>query len=34
MALQPGETDAKVMLAEVRRDDFPEAAASLNGIDA
>lgn len=35
MALQPGETDAKVMLAEVyyRRDDFPEAAASLNGMD-
>ena len=33
--LQPGDTDAKVMLAEVfyRRDDFQKAAASLNGVD-
>ena len=33
--LQPGAADAKVMLAEVfyRRDDFQQAAASLNGID-
>jgi hypothetical protein len=34
-ALRPGETDPKVMLAEVyyRRDDFEKAAASLNGVD-
>jgi hypothetical protein len=33
--LQPHDTDAKVMLAEVfyRRDDFQKAAASLKGID-
>src|SRR5213080_1093879 len=33
--LQPDDTDAKVMLAEVfyRRDDFQKAAASLNGVD-
>src|SRR6266568_1339689 len=33
--LQPKETDAKVMLAEVfyRRDDFQKAAASLSGVD-
>src|SRR5207302_6670635 len=33
--LQPGDADAKVMLAEVfyRRDDFQEAATSLNGVD-
>src|SRR5205807_4506357 len=33
--LQPGDADAKVMLAEVfyRRDDFQRAAASLNGVD-
>jgi hypothetical protein len=36
MALQPGATDAKVVLAEVfyRRDDFQQAAAALNGIEA
>ncbi len=35
ITLQPGEADAKVMLAEVfyRRDDFQKAAASLNGVD-
>lgn len=35
LVLQPGDTDAKVMLAEVfyRRDDFQKAAASLNGVD-
>jgi hypothetical protein len=35
MTLQPGDTDAKVMLAEVfyRRDDFQKAAVSLNGVD-
>lgn len=35
ISLQPGDTDAKVMLAEAfyRRDDFQKAAASLNGID-
>jgi predicted Zn-dependent protease len=34
-ALRPGDTDPKIMLAEVyyRRDDFEKAAASLNGID-
>ncbi len=33
--LQPGDADAKVMLAEVfyRRDDFQKAAASLKGVD-
>jgi len=33
--LQPDDTDAKVMLAEVfyRRDDFQKAATSLNGVD-
>jgi hypothetical protein len=35
ITLQPKDTDAKVMLAEVfyRRDDFQKAAASLSGID-
>jgi hypothetical protein len=35
ITLQPGDTDAKVMLAEVfyRRDDFQKAAASLNGVE-
>src|SRR5437762_2614822 len=35
LVLQPDDTDAKVMLAEVfyRRDDFQKAAASLNGVD-
>ena len=35
IALRPGETDAKVMLAEVyyRRDDFEQAAAALDGVD-
>jgi predicted Zn-dependent protease len=35
IALQPGDDDAKVMLAEAfyRRDDFQKAAASLNGIE-
>jgi Aspartyl protease/Tetratricopeptide repeat len=35
LVLQPGDTDAKVMLAEVfyRRDDFQKAAASLKGVD-
>jgi hypothetical protein len=35
LALQPDNTDAKVMLAEVfyRRDDFQKAAASLDGVD-
>ncbi len=35
ISLQPKETDAKVMLAEVfyRRDDFQKAAASLSGLD-
>jgi aspartyl protease/tetratricopeptide repeat protein len=35
IALRPGDTDPKVMLAEVyyRRDDFEQAAASLNGVD-
>jgi hypothetical protein len=34
-ALRPGDTDPKVMLAEVyyRRDDFEKAAATLSGID-
>ncbi|HEY3660481.1 MAG TPA: aspartyl protease family protein, partial [Candidatus Udaeobacter sp.] len=34
-ALQHGNTDAKVMLAETfyRRDDFPKAAAALDGVD-
>ncbi len=33
--LQPKDSDAKVMLAEVfyRRDDFQKAAASLSGVD-
>jgi hypothetical protein len=35
ITLQPGYSDAKVMLAEVfyRRDDFQKAAASLNGVE-
>ena len=35
LVIQPGDTDAKVMLAEVfyRRDDFQKAAASLKGVD-
>jgi predicted Zn-dependent protease len=35
IALQPGVTDAKVMLAEVfyRRDNLQKAAASLNGVE-
>src|SRR3954447_8168034 len=35
VALQLGNTDARVMLAEAfyRRDDFPKAAAALNGVD-
>src|SRR3954471_19892534 len=35
VALQPGNTDATVMLGEAfyRRDDFPKAAAALNGVD-
>ena len=35
ISLQPKETDAKVMLAEVfyRRDDFQKAAAALNDVD-
>jgi len=35
ITLQPGDADAKVMLAEVfyRRDDFQKAGASLNGVD-
>jgi Aspartyl protease/Tetratricopeptide repeat len=35
LRLKPGDTDAKVMLAEAfyRRDDFQQAAASLNGVD-
>jgi hypothetical protein len=35
IALRPGDTDPKIMLAEVyyRRDDFEKAAASLDGID-
>jgi hypothetical protein len=35
MALQPGNADPKVMLAEAfyRRDDFQKAAAALNGVD-
>ena len=35
IALQPGDVDAKVMLAEAfyRRDDFQKAAASLNGVE-
>jgi len=35
LALQPDNTDAKVMLAEVfyRRDDFQKAAAALKGVD-
>ena len=35
IALQPGDADAKVMLAEAfyRRDDFQKAAASLNGVE-
>src|SRR3954467_11692804 len=34
-ALQPGKTDATGMLGEAfyRRDDFPKAAAALNGVD-
>src|SRR5437773_12548867 len=33
--LQPGDADAKIMLAEVfyRRADFQKAAAALNGVD-
>ena len=36
IALQPGDADAKIMLAEAfyRRDDFQRAAASLNSVDA
>src|SRR4051812_30109129 len=35
IALQPGNADAKIMLAEAlyRRDDFQKAAAALNGVD-
>ena len=35
IALRPGDTDPKVMLAEVyyRRDDFEQAVAALNGVD-
>ena len=35
ITLQPGDADAKVMLAKVfyRRDDFQKAAASLKGVD-
>jgi len=35
IALQPNDTDAKVMLAEAlyRRDDFQKAAAALKGVD-
>src|SRR5882724_9032555 len=35
ITLQPGNADAKVMLAEVfyRRDDFQRAAATLNGVE-
>jgi tetratricopeptide (TPR) repeat protein len=35
LVLQPGDDDAKVMLAEAfyRRDDFQRAAASLKGVD-
>ena len=35
IALQPGDADAKVMLAEAfyRRDDFQKAASSLNGVE-
>jgi len=35
LVLQPDDTDAKVMLAQVfyRRDDFQKAAASLSGVD-
>ena len=35
IALQPGDADAKVMLAEAfyRRDDFQKAAASLSGVE-
>src|SRR5262245_8434023 len=35
IALRPGDTDPKVMLAEVyyRRDQFEQAAAALNGVD-
>src|SRR5436305_10047329 len=35
IALQPNDTDAKVMLAEAfyRRDDFQKAAASLSGVE-
>jgi Aspartyl protease/Tetratricopeptide repeat len=35
ITLNPGETDAKVMLAEAfyRRDDFQKAAAALNGVN-
>jgi hypothetical protein len=35
ITLQPGDADAKVMLAQVyyRRDDFEKAATSLNGVD-
>ena len=35
ITLQPGNADAKIMLAEAfyRRDDFPKAAAALSGVD-
>jgi predicted aspartyl protease len=35
ITLKPGDTDAKVMLAQAfyRRDDFQKAAAALNGVD-
>ncbi|HSB58334.1 MAG TPA: tetratricopeptide repeat protein, partial [Methyloceanibacter sp.] len=35
IALQPGDNDAKVMLAETfyRRDDFQKAAAALHGVE-
>src|SRR4249920_2118317 len=35
IALKPNDTDPKVMLAQAfyRRDDFPKAAAALNGVD-
>ena len=35
ITLQPGNADAKIMLAQAfyRRDDFPKAAAALSGVD-